>query len=313
MNLYEKLLVIKESVNYLKKETKGEQYNFVSSSQTLASVRDSMNKNKVLLIPAITGKEVLVSTVENKVGDKLKKTNTYFTELTMTMTWLNVEQPKEVLTCPWYGQGVDIAGEKGVGKALTYAEKYFILKFFNIPTDKDDPDTFQKKTEEANETPEEKEKKKKLAEAKKEKNYFLTLFKYHKEEIKTCTDPAKITDILDNVKKTRMPDEGKDKLSVIAYNRIDELKNANNTDKPDTTVEPTDREKEKQGKEHVYFANLFKSRVEMIDVCTDPKEIIEILDDIKKSGMPGPGKDKLSVIAYNRIDLLKSQGDNNVQ
>ena len=36
-------------------------------------------------------------------------------------------------------------GEKGVGKALTYAEKYFMLKFFNIPTDKDDPDSFQKK------------------------------------------------------------------------------------------------------------------------------------------------------------------------
>ncbi|MNP04955.1 ERF superfamily protein [compost metagenome] len=52
-----------------------------------------------------------------------------------------------MIECPWYSQGVDIAGEKGVGKALTYGEKYFILKFFNIPTDKDDPDTFQKKYE----------------------------------------------------------------------------------------------------------------------------------------------------------------------
>ena len=40
----------------------------------------------------------------------------------------------------FYGQGVDISGEKGVGKALTYAEKYFLLKFFNIPTDEADPD-----------------------------------------------------------------------------------------------------------------------------------------------------------------------------
>jgi hypothetical protein len=50
-----------------------------------------------------------------------------------------------MITCTWYGQGVDIAGEKGVGKAMTYAEKYFMLKFFNIPTDKDDPDSFQDK------------------------------------------------------------------------------------------------------------------------------------------------------------------------
>jgi hypothetical protein len=63
------------------------------------------------------------------------------------MTWVNAENPEETIECPWYGQGVDIAGEKGVGKALTYAEKYFILKQFNIATDKDDPDAFQGKAE----------------------------------------------------------------------------------------------------------------------------------------------------------------------
>jgi hypothetical protein len=60
------------------------------------------------------------------------------------MTWVDTESGEE-LSIPWYGQGVDLAGEKGVGKALTYAEKYFILKQFNIPTDKDDPDAFQDK------------------------------------------------------------------------------------------------------------------------------------------------------------------------
>jgi hypothetical protein len=30
---------------------------------------------------------------------------------------------------------------------MTYAEKYFLLKFFNIATDKDDTDSFQKKNE----------------------------------------------------------------------------------------------------------------------------------------------------------------------
>jgi hypothetical protein len=43
------------------------------------------------------------------------------------------------VSCRWYGQGID-SGERGVGKAMTYAEKYFLLKFFNIPTDEDDPD-----------------------------------------------------------------------------------------------------------------------------------------------------------------------------
>lgn len=65
----------------------------------------------------------------------------------MTFRWVNAENPEDYLEVPWYGQGVD-DGEKGVGKALTYAEKYFVLKFFHIATDKDDPDSWAGKHEE---------------------------------------------------------------------------------------------------------------------------------------------------------------------
>ena len=44
---------------------------------------------------------------------------------------------------PWYGQGLKDT-EQGIGNALTYAERYFLLKFFKIPTDSDDPDAFLK-------------------------------------------------------------------------------------------------------------------------------------------------------------------------
>jgi len=65
----------------------------------------------------------------------------------MTMMWVNIDDPSDTAKVSWYAQGVDLAGEKGVGKALTYAEKYFLLKTFNIATDKDDPDAFQEKIE----------------------------------------------------------------------------------------------------------------------------------------------------------------------
>lgn len=38
---------------------------------------------------------------------------------------------------------------EGIGKALTYAEKYFLLKQFNIPTDNDDPDSFQQRSDQS--------------------------------------------------------------------------------------------------------------------------------------------------------------------
>ncbi len=146
MNIYEKLIEVRKKVPYLQKIESGEQYKYVSSSQVLSKVREEMDKQKLLLIPKVTGEKVTGDMVEKK--DKYgntKHTTTYFTELNMSYVWINAEKPDETIECPWYGQGVDIAGEKGVGKALTYAEKYFLLKFFNIATDKDDPDAFQNK------------------------------------------------------------------------------------------------------------------------------------------------------------------------
>ena len=144
MNIYQKLIEVRKAVPYLQKENSGNQYKYVSSSQTLSSLRAKLDEYGLLLIPKVISTNVLKETVEKSDG---KKTTTYFTELTMQFTWVNAEKPEEIIACSWYGQGVDIAGEKGVGKALTYAEKYFMLKFFNIATDKDDPDSFQGKND----------------------------------------------------------------------------------------------------------------------------------------------------------------------
>ena len=144
MNIYQKLVEVRKSVTYLQKESKGHQYNYVSSSQVLTSLREKMDELNLLLVPKVLDTNVLTEVVEGKKdGEVIKKTTTYFTELKMEFVWINADNPDETIVCPWYGQGVDIAGEKGVGKAMTYAEKYFLLKMFNIATDKDDPDSHQ--------------------------------------------------------------------------------------------------------------------------------------------------------------------------
>ena len=153
MNIYQKLIEVRKSTPYLQKESTGAQYKYVGSSQVLAALKSKMDELGLLLIPRVTGHKVSESTVQYYSQDAekretehvIKRTTTYFTELDMTMTWVDAEKPEETIECTWYGQGVDIAGEKGTGKALTYAEKYFMLKFFNVPTDKDDPDSFQAK------------------------------------------------------------------------------------------------------------------------------------------------------------------------
>lgn len=82
MNLYQKLIEVRKTVPYLKKGDKGEQYEYTSSSQVVAAVREKMDELGLLLIPRIIDKNVLTETVENK--DKygnIKKRTTYFTEL----------------------------------------------------------------------------------------------------------------------------------------------------------------------------------------------------------------------------------------
>jgi hypothetical protein len=162
LNIYQKLIEVRKTVPYLQKENSGSQYKYVSSSQVLGNCISKMNELGLLLVARIIKHNVTESPIEQKddKGNVLKRTITYFTEIDVEFTWVNAEKPEEKIICEWYGQGVDIAGEKGLGKALTYAEKYFMLKFFNIATDKDDPDAFQEKHD-----IEPDEKKKKLDEA----------------------------------------------------------------------------------------------------------------------------------------------------
>lgn len=139
MNIYQKLIEVRKSVPYLQKDNTGHQFKYVSSSQTLGSLKKAMDEHGIMLIPNVKQERVLDHTTS-------KGAHWYFTVLDMDFTWVNADNPEERVVCGWTGQGLD-DGEKGVGKALTYAEKYFMLKFFNIPTDKDDPDSFQKETD----------------------------------------------------------------------------------------------------------------------------------------------------------------------
>jgi len=129
MNLYQKLIEVRKQVTYLKKDKNNPHFNFdyVSGSKTVHALREKMDEFGLLLVPRI---------INHQITQGKKQ---ILTELEIEYEWINASNPDQALKCKFYAQGLD-AGEKGVGKALTYGEKYFLLKFFNIPTDRDDPD-----------------------------------------------------------------------------------------------------------------------------------------------------------------------------
>lgn len=137
MNLFEKLSAIQGKLDVFTKDMsigEGKQsYKAVGSEQVLLVFRPLLIEHKLLLEPSVESARVTVGTTSTG-------TARYFTEMDMVMTWIDVESG-ETRPVKWYGQGVDLAGEKGCGKAQTYAEKYFIMKYFHVPTPKDDPDS----------------------------------------------------------------------------------------------------------------------------------------------------------------------------
>lgn len=142
MNLFEKMLYVRASVENLVKGNSGEgiRYKYVSSSDVLSAIRDAMNLYGVMLIPVILKQAVREQSLQGRNGTRRE----VFTELDMEYHWINAHNPSDKMVVKWAGQGTDDF-EKGLGKALTYSEKYLMLKTFNIPTNDADPDAIQDK------------------------------------------------------------------------------------------------------------------------------------------------------------------------
>ena len=137
LNLYQKIADVKANIEGFTKDTKGYNYSYVSGSQVLHRIRNKMIEHNLLLVPYTENEEIIETT--NAKG----KTEHIF-KLKLTYKWINADNPQEVLEVPFFAVGQQDDVSKAHGTALTYAERYFLMKFFNIPTDEDDADAKQK-------------------------------------------------------------------------------------------------------------------------------------------------------------------------
>lgn len=139
-NLHEKLLFVKKQVAYLKKDTKGHNYQYASPELVLGELNPLLNEVGVMLKSEVVNVEHEV--IEYSTDSGKGKIEVLY-NVKMLCTWIDTENPDDREPCEWHGSGMNDF-EKGYGSALTYGERYFMLKYFNIPTGKDDPDSFQK-------------------------------------------------------------------------------------------------------------------------------------------------------------------------
>ena len=139
LNIYQKLLTIQKKINGLGKDKKSFTYSYVTGDKVLGEIKPMMNELGLIL------KQEILS-IENTRQDYATKTGTkseILSKVDMRFTWIDCATGETDVNL--FGANGQNDWEKGLGSALTYAERYFLLKYFHIATDEDDIDNDQRK------------------------------------------------------------------------------------------------------------------------------------------------------------------------
>lgn len=152
LNIYQKLAKIRKQVEVIQRNKKGYGYTYVSEDEILAKISGFMDKYALSLIPSVIHNSSIVSPYSTKKTKSTNKGEIYeenvnevLVSADMVFTWVNNENPEERVDVPWILVGHQSDGSQSFGSGLSYAMRYFLLKFFNIATPDDDPDKWRSK------------------------------------------------------------------------------------------------------------------------------------------------------------------------
>ena len=143
LNLWQKIVEVRKTIPYIKKDGKGYGYDYTKESTIMGIIKDAMDAQGLILYQELRDLENITMTIIAK--DKSTKDVTGV-KATFIYHWINADAPDERM----YAQQVlqDYKSDvQGCGGLMTYGIRYFLLKFFNIATDKDDPDIFDRNIE----------------------------------------------------------------------------------------------------------------------------------------------------------------------
>lgn len=112
------------------------QYKAVGEADVLAAVKPAEEKHKVYSYPF--DREIVESSVIVTQKADGTESRQQFMRIRTVYRFVDMENPSDYIDIITYGDGVDTQ-DKAPGKAMTYADKYGLLKAYKIITG-DDPD-----------------------------------------------------------------------------------------------------------------------------------------------------------------------------
>lgn len=143
MNIFEKMAAITAELRTVAKNlTVGvgnNKFNAVSERDVLDAVKPLEEKYGVYSYPASrTMLESNMLETEKTYNQQTTKTTTFMSRIATVYRFVNIEKPAEYIETTTFAEGID-SQDKGSGKAMTYCDKYALMKAYKISTG-DDPD-----------------------------------------------------------------------------------------------------------------------------------------------------------------------------
>ena len=140
-NLYQKIQMVSDEIKNIEKKlevkvSSSSSYKAVADADVLQKVKDAEMKFGLVSIPV--RQELVRSEQVVKQSRDGYPSVTFADIVKMTVRIINIDNPSEFIEVESFGRGLD-SGDKGFGKASTYARKYALLNAYKIVTG-DDPD-----------------------------------------------------------------------------------------------------------------------------------------------------------------------------
>ena len=150
MNIYQRIDAITDELGTVAKNltvqaSKTSSYKAVGERDIIDAVKPLEHKYGVVSFPV--SREILddeILQTENEYQGKVTKKTTFYIKIRTRYRFVNIEKPDEYIETETISDGID-SGDKGGGKAMTYGDKYALMKVYKISTG-EDPD--QKASEE---------------------------------------------------------------------------------------------------------------------------------------------------------------------
>jgi hypothetical protein len=145
MNIYQKIQAVSNDIKNIEKNmTVGKgayAYKAVQDIDVTLEAKRAETKYGLVSIPV--RQELVRSDIVKTMKDNGSEGVQYVDIVKMTLRIVNLEDPTEFVEVESFGRGLD-PGDKGFGKASTYARKYAILNAYKIATG-EDPDAEKSK------------------------------------------------------------------------------------------------------------------------------------------------------------------------